>query len=450
MRRAVFSLLACLLVLVTTWSTVPASAAGDVFDDVHADTPFAVDIEWLAAEGITDASAQSFRPDSAVTRQAMAVFLYKFANPGQVAPACSTAAYPDVPKTSPYCGSVRWLATEGITSGTSSGGFAPLDPVTRQSMAAFLYKVHSGGTAPPACTARAFDDVPKSSPFCGAVRWLSREGITTGDPGGDFHPTGTVTRGIMAAFLHRLEPLFTAEVGADVSYPQCGKALPAGQAFGIVGLIDETNWPWNPCFTTQMTWADGSLGGTSQPKAQVYVVTDNPGPGTLEDPHYSWPTTGSTPYGTCAGADDEACAYQYGWDRATEGLGHVTGAQSLVWWLDVDITAVPGVDDNRWNFYPGGAALNVAVLEGMADALLDAGVAEVGLHSTAYRWTKVTGTAALRSDSPLRGRPSWLAGATSLRDAMSRCTSSAPLTAGGTVELVQYEDGGFHRDFTCG
>jgi hypothetical protein len=53
-RRAVLSLLALALVLVTAGAAMPASAAGGVFSDVRADTPFAADIEWLAAEGITD------------------------------------------------------------------------------------------------------------------------------------------------------------------------------------------------------------------------------------------------------------------------------------------------------------------------------------------------------------------------------------------------------------
>jgi hypothetical protein len=198
-----------------------------------------------------------------------------------------------------------------------------------------------------------------------------------------------------------------------------------------------------------MAWAAGSLGGTSQPKAQISVNTANPGPGTYEHPVEVWPTTGSTPYGSCAGADDQPCAYRYGWNVATEDLGRVTGAHDLVWWLDVELGAYPDSGDNLWNLHPAGPALNVAVLEGMADALLDGGVAEVGLHSTAYRWTKVTGTDALRSDSPLRGRPSWLAGATSLRDALDRCTTKAALTPGGTVELVQYVEGGFNRDVSC-
>ena len=191
MRRALLSLLALLLLAVAAGSAAPASAAGGVFDDVTATTPFAADIEWLAAEGITDASAQFFRPNGAVTRQAMAVFLYKFANPGVPVPPCTADAYPDVPEESPYCGSIRWLAEAGITSGTASGGFAPLAPVTRQSMAAFLYKLQHDGAAPPECTKSPYSDVAATSPFCGSIDWLYATGVTTGALRGTFDPSGT-------------------------------------------------------------------------------------------------------------------------------------------------------------------------------------------------------------------------------------------------------------------
>jgi hypothetical protein len=429
-RRVFLSLLALLLVAVAASSAVPASAAGGVFVDVKAGTPFAADIEWLAAEEIAQGGADGrFRPKADVTRQAMAVFLYKFANRGTTAARCTAPAFDDVPKSSPYCGSITWLGQAGITRGTAGGGFRPLGPVTRQAMASFLYHLQYEGAAPPPCTKDAYDDVPASSSYCGAIRWLSRQRITTGDPAGNFDPTGTVTRGMMAAFLHRFELLRTAPVGADVSYPQCGKSLPVGQAFGIVGVNGGKPTTFNGCFADQLDWAHDSLGGTSQPKAQLYVNTANPGSGSAY-----WPG------GTCAGQDTEPCAYLYGKARATEDLAKVTGAGDYVWWLDVET-------GNSWASGTAGQARNVAVLEGMTDTFLAAGV-KVGLYSTGYQWGKIVGTAPL-TGSPLLGLPSWLAGAASLGDAISRCGTHAPLTDGGSVAMVQYVEGGFDRNWAC-
>jgi hypothetical protein len=439
-RRAVLSVLTLLTVLVATGSVLPAAAAGGVFDDVTASTPFAGDIEWLAAEGIAQGGADgTFRPDGPVTRQAMAVFLYKFAHPGSVAPPCAQNAFRDVPKSSPYCGSIQWLDDANITSGTASGGFAPLAPVTRQAMAAFLYKVDHAGAAPPGCTVAPYADVPASSPFCGSIDWLYTKGVTTGALHGNFAPTGTVTRGMMAAFLHRFFLAETAPLGVDVSHPQCALPLPTARAFGIVGVNAGLPRSFNPCFTTQMAWAAGSSGGTAQPLAQVYVNTANPGTAST-----AWPTSGTTPRSSaCDGSLTAACAYQYGVDRATEDVDEVVGAgfdpADHVWWLDVEL-------ENSWESTSLGRIRNRAVLEGMADTLVAAGVTELGLYSTGYQWGAIVG--GVPSDSPLLGLPSWLAGATGIGPARRMCDLT-PLTPGGTVELVQFIEGGFDRNLVC-
>jgi hypothetical protein len=65
--------------------------------------------------------------------------------------------------------------------------------------------------------------------------------------------------------------------GNDVSYPQCGKTLPSGQAFGLVGVNDGLANTTNPCLATEIVWAQTSSGTTSQPKASLYANTANPG-----------------------------------------------------------------------------------------------------------------------------------------------------------------------------
>ncbi|MGY2127450.1 S8 family serine peptidase [Blastococcus sp. SYSU DS0617] len=171
------------------------------FVDVPAEAPFAGDIAWLAAEGIAQGGADGrFRPRAPVIRQAMAVFMSKLAN-GSGVPRCTRAAFPDVPRSSPYCGSITWLAAEGITRGTADGRFLPLATITREAMAAFLYHLEHHGSAPPPCRRAAFSDVPATSPFCGSIAWLAAQGITSST--GRFDPRGEVTRGMMAAFLHR-------------------------------------------------------------------------------------------------------------------------------------------------------------------------------------------------------------------------------------------------------
>jgi hypothetical protein len=247
---------------------------------------------------------------------------------------------------------------------------------------------------------------------------------------------------MMAAFLHRYYSSTHAVVGVDVSYPQCGKPLPTGQAFGIVGVNGGKPTIVNPCLSTQLAWAGGATGGTSQPRVQLYVNTANPGAVTPRVT--SWPTSGtSARYGTtCHGLNDRTCAYVYGWNRAGEDLGWVAHPEDYAWWLDVELI-------NSWDGGgTNGQVRNRAVLEGMLDRLVDAGVPQVGLYSTPYQWNRIVG--AVPSGSPLNGRPSWLAGSTGtgIGGAERRC-SSPPLTTGGRVVLSQYVEDGVDRDHSC-
>jgi S-layer homology domain len=145
-----------------------------------------------------------------VTRQAMAAFLRRFDDPNATDPACTSAPFRDVPITNAFCPQIEWLVAHHIATGYSDGGFHPSAGVSRQAMAAFMYRLINPGSAPPSCTAAAFSDVPASNPFCGAIQWLARNGVTVGFPDGSFHPIDLVSRQAMAAFLHRLAQVATS------------------------------------------------------------------------------------------------------------------------------------------------------------------------------------------------------------------------------------------------
>jgi cysteine-rich repeat protein len=110
----------------------------------------------------------------------------------------------DVPAASPFCRWIEELARRGITSGCGGGNYCPGNPVTREQMAAFLIRAADPGFDPPPCGAgQIFSDVPPSSPFCKWIEELARRGITSGCGGGNYCPTEPVTRGQMSVFLAR-------------------------------------------------------------------------------------------------------------------------------------------------------------------------------------------------------------------------------------------------------
>jgi M6 family metalloprotease-like protein len=113
-------------------------------------------------------------------------------------PAGGHAGFGDVGE-SYYTTSVQWLVDNEITTGTSPGCFSPNEPVTRGQAAAFLWRMEDEQPA----AAHSFTDVVASWQQ-GAVSWMNEQGITTGTSANTFSPSDTLTRGQMAALLHRM------------------------------------------------------------------------------------------------------------------------------------------------------------------------------------------------------------------------------------------------------
>lgn len=232
-RRAATAALAA--VMLAAGSPV-ASASGPVarFSDVPPDSPFFADIEWLATSGLAGGYDDGrFRPDAPISRQAMAAFLHRLAAPaGYVAPATPTSR--DVPTTSRFFAEIEWLLAAEVAGGYEDGAFRPQAGVSRQAMAAFLYRL----VDPVAVELPAqptFSDVPAGAPFHREIEWLAAVGIAEGYPDGTFRPGGVVSRQAMAAFLHRAVALLPARSVAD---------RVAGGAAHSVALRDGTVLAW--------------------------------------------------------------------------------------------------------------------------------------------------------------------------------------------------------------
>jgi hypothetical protein len=249
----------------------------------------------------------------------------------------------------------------------------------------------------------------------------------------------------------------TEMVGYDVSYPQCGKRLPTDHYFAIVGVNGGTAATTNSCLAEQLIWANKAMTGSNQPRVQLYVNTANPGE--VIDQITTWPTsntdkTGFTtdnPYGTCTGLNDDACSWQYGWNRsveayldrfvpAAETAGIDQAVSAYTWWLDVETM-------NTWQAGSTEAlARNTAAIEGFAKYYQAQG-AKVGLYSTAVQWSEITGNT-VGSSSNLNGLPNWRPSGASLSNAKANC-GVAPLTAGGHISLTQYVIKNLDHNHSC-
>lgn len=193
---------------------VPAPAPASFFGDLSAGQPFLTEINWVAdkkiATGWTEANgAKTYRPFDSVSREAMAAFMYRLAgSPAYTAPASSPFA--DVATGQQFYKEIAWLASRRISTGwTEADGtstFRPQQPVERDVMAAFLYRL-SGSPSYTAPKVSAFADVSSGQQFYKEIAWLSARGISSGwtEVNGTrtFKSVQSVNRDAMAAFMYR-------------------------------------------------------------------------------------------------------------------------------------------------------------------------------------------------------------------------------------------------------
>ena len=186
-------------------AAAPAPAPGP-FKDVPANAQFAKDITWLKNAKITTGYADgTYRPLAPVSREAMAAFLYRVAGrPAYSPPARSP--FNDI-AASEFYKEINWLRAKGVTTGWNGTQFGPKLAINRDAMAAFLYRL-AGSPAYNAPRVSPFKDVAVNNMYYKEISWLAATGISTGWNDGTFRPYEPIKRDAMAAFLHRYDTKF--------------------------------------------------------------------------------------------------------------------------------------------------------------------------------------------------------------------------------------------------
>lgn len=188
---AAFAMLAAALATVSG-GTPAAGVAG--FGDVADGAFYAEAVQWMVDNNITNGTNKTcFSPGDPVTRGQAAAFMWRM----EGSPAAPAHSFVDVTETWQQ-GPVSWMASEGITTGTSDTTYSPDDVLTRGQLAALLHRLAEN----PAAAGHPFADVVASwqqEP----VAWMVAEKITTGTSSTTFSPAETVTRGQLATFFYR-------------------------------------------------------------------------------------------------------------------------------------------------------------------------------------------------------------------------------------------------------
>lgn len=180
---------------------------GSKFQDVSRDAwyfdavNFVNQKNWMRGD-----SEDAFSPDGALTRAMFVTILYRLENEPQVD---ESTDFSDLEDQSYYEAAVRWATQNQIVSGTDKTTFSPNESITREQMAAILYRYAAyKGMDTSADESADYTDSDSISDYAKAcVNWAGQHKIMTGDDRGSFLPGGTATRAEAASVLMRISQM---------------------------------------------------------------------------------------------------------------------------------------------------------------------------------------------------------------------------------------------------
>lgn len=192
---------------VTVKVTFAPITAGDLpFIDVPAGAWYEDGVRYVYHNGLmAGTSATTFSPDVSTTRGMIATILWRLEGSPQVD--CAMA-FDDVAANSWYAEAIRWAASEGIVSGYGDGRFGPDDSITREQMAAMLYRYAqnkgydvSVGEDINILSYTDFEDLSEYA--IPAMQWAVGAGIISGTSESTLGPRGNASRSQVAVILTR-------------------------------------------------------------------------------------------------------------------------------------------------------------------------------------------------------------------------------------------------------
>lgn len=185
----------------STVPTTPEQPTGLPFTDVQAGAWYADAVKYVFEQGLMSGiSAQQFGPDSTVTRGQVVTILWRLAG----SPTVSGKTFTDVSASVWYADAVAWASTNGVVSGYESGLFGPEDQVTREQLAAILYRyalISGKDTEKTADLSGYTDSVTISTWAPQALKWAVGSGLISGTGANTLSPRGTATRAQIAVIL---------------------------------------------------------------------------------------------------------------------------------------------------------------------------------------------------------------------------------------------------------
>ncbi len=166
-------------------------------------------VMFVSREGMMAGNNGYFSPNDRLTRGMMAQILYNL----EKTPGSTVSTFPDVAASDWFSDAAAWAASFGCMSGYSDGRFGPLDSITREQLAAILYR-YAGAkgyhTAASAEISGFADGNTVSDWAASSMRWAVATGILSGKSGSRLDPAGHATRAEVAQILMNFYTNFAA------------------------------------------------------------------------------------------------------------------------------------------------------------------------------------------------------------------------------------------------
>ena len=174
------------------------------FVDVRAGAWYYDAVRYVHEHGLMNGtSATTFSPNGTTTRGQIVTILWRLEDSPVVN---YLMDFSDVEPAAYYGEAVRWAASEGIVGGYGNGKFGPDDPITREQLAAMLYRFAQvqGYDVTASADLSGYADADKVSAYAlAAIQWANAEGIINGTSDTTLTPQGQATRAQAAAMLQR-------------------------------------------------------------------------------------------------------------------------------------------------------------------------------------------------------------------------------------------------------
>ena len=184
------------------WTEAPVS--GLPFKDVKTADWFYNDVKYVYEKGMmAGTAADVFAPNTTTTRAMIVTILYRLEGSPAVT---GTSAFVDVPAGQWYTDAVNWAAANQIVKGTSATTFAPNASITREQMAAILYRYaqYKGYDVTKKADLSGYSDNGQVSAYAkDALAWANAAKLINGVTNTTLVPQGNATRAQVSAILHR-------------------------------------------------------------------------------------------------------------------------------------------------------------------------------------------------------------------------------------------------------